>query len=932
MRILMLLSAVLATFCNASYDYYRLPRSIKPQHYTLRIMTHLENPKRLIFTGDVEILLRIIQSTNNITLHAGAGLNIAECNTGVQLMKYHCNELIEIKSMQRQPTYNFIILHFEQYLQRGQRYTLRLRFWSRLGQNMAGYYVTSYQDNADNCCKQFMSVTQFEPADARNAFPCFDEPEFKATFNITLGHHAKYNALSNMPLLDRIPICERQNWLWSTFRQTEVMSTYLVAYSVNNFEGYVSQNHKSRVHFTTWARAAAIEQCRYASEVGPRILSKFEDMFGIEYPLPKMDQLAVPDFSAGAMENWGLITYREAALFYAEDASSQVDKQHIANIIAHELAHQWFGNLVTMEWWNDLWLNEGFATYMATLGIEKLCCQWHAYDEDMLDNVLAVLNTDAYCHTRPIHQEVSRASQISELFDAITYRKGAVVIRMMHMFIGDVAFFKGLHCYLQKHAYANARQEDLWLALTEAAHECGSMPLDLQVQTVMNTWTLQKGIPLVQVKRQYLKNTAIVTQQRFLILHEDHAYIRPEHPLAENACWFVPISYATQSSSNFIATEPQIWLRCTALNEPLPVQLRHLPGDDEWLILNVQVSTPYRINYDSDNWELICKALHSNEYHRIHVMNRAQLLDDALALAWSGLLSYELSLELLTYVKQEHEFMPWRAALDQINAIYRIIRHTEDFEEFQHFMHHLLSPIYCQLGGMRNDRNKVHHVSHKALITKWACRLSLKDCVERALNYYHRWFICSEPDSTNPVPINLRSLVYCTAMRHGDGEDWTFLWHRYRNSSLASEQRVILLALTCSHKKGLLERYLRIIYHEQSFIRKQDASLIFGAMVHTEVGFHVARDFFFKKFQLLRKYYNSNTRELIGLLSLIAQHSSSQEDYQQLRTFINGHQVLLQQSSTRSLLRVLEQVKVNMRWRHQRLPEFVRQLAMCNCD
>lgn len=156
----MLLSAVLATFCNASYDYYRLPRSIKPQHYNLRIMTHLENPKRFIFTGDVEILLRIIQSTNNITLHAGASLNIAECNTGVQLMKYHCNELIEIKSMQRQSKYNFVILHFEQYLQRGQRYTLRMRFWSRLGQGMAGYYVSSYQDNADNCCKQFVTSYQ----------------------------------------------------------------------------------------------------------------------------------------------------------------------------------------------------------------------------------------------------------------------------------------------------------------------------------------------------------------------------------------------------------------------------------------------------------------------------------------------------------------------------------------------------------------------------------------------------------------------------------------------------------------------------------------------------------------------------------------------------------------------------------------------------
>lgn len=465
------------------------------------------------------------------------------------------------------------------------------------------------------------------------------------------------------------------------------MSTYLVAYSINNFHGYASQNHKGHVRFTTWARASAIEQCRYASELGPRIMSQFEKMIGIEYTLPKMDQLAVPDFSAGAMENWGLITYREASLFYAEDASSHLDKQHIATIIAHELAHQWFGNLVTMEWWNDLWLNEGFATYMATLAMEKMCCQWHAYKEDMLDNVLAVLNTDAYFNTRPIHQAVSRASQISELFDAITYRKGAVLIRMMHMFIGDVAFHSGLHCYLSKHAYDNTRQADLWLALTEAAHEYDSIPLDLQVQTVMDTWTLQKGIPLVQVKRHYLKKSATITQQRFLIIQEDDSYNQAEEHLDENPCWFVPISYATQCTYNSIATEPRAWLRCTAQHEPVPLLLQNLSGDDEWLILNIQVAAPYRINYDTDNWELISKTLHSSEYYRIHDMNRAQLLDDALALAWSGLMTYELTLELLTYVKQDSAYIPWRAALDQLNSIYRIIRYTDDFEEFQVWPH-----------------------------------------------------------------------------------------------------------------------------------------------------------------------------------------------------------------------------------------------------
>jgi len=191
------------------------------------------------------------------------------------------------------------------------------------------------------------------------------------------------------------------------------MSTYLVAYSINDFEGYASYSapYERSVKFTTWSRASVIQQCKYAAEIGPRIMDYYEQLFDIRYPLPKMDQLAVPDFSAGAMENWGLITYREASLLYSEEASSLTDKQHVTNIIAHELAHQWFGNLVTMEWWSDLWLNEGFATYVATLGMDKMCSNWNAYEEESLDNVLAILHTDSFCSTRPINQPVSHLAR-----------------------------------------------------------------------------------------------------------------------------------------------------------------------------------------------------------------------------------------------------------------------------------------------------------------------------------------------------------------------------------------------------------------------------------------------------------------------------------------------------------------------------------------
>ncbi|KAH8359030.1 hypothetical protein KR093_004039, partial [Drosophila rubida] len=853
MYTIMLLSAIFASLCWGSNDYYRLPRSVKPQHYNLRILTHLENSSRLFFTGDVEIYLHILQATDNITLHVSSRLNIDTSGIWLHSLVSKCNKNIGIERVERNSRNDFYIMHLSTQIVPTQRYLLHLQFWARLGRAMSGYYASSYSDESGQT--RFISVTQFEPTDARAAFPCFDEPNFKATFNITLGHPEQYNALSNMPIMEKMPICERRKWVWSIFRQSEIMSTYLVAYSINDFEGYASciTPYKRSVKFTTWARPSAIAQCKYAAEIGPLLMDYYEQLFDITYPLPKIDQLAVPDFSAGAMENWGLITYREASLLYAEEASSLLDKQHVTNIIAHELAHQWFGNLVTMEWWNDLWLNEGFATYVATLGMDNLCGNWHAYEEESVDNVLAILYTDSFRNTRPIHQAVSRASQIAELFDAITYRKGAVIIRMMHFFVGDKAFRSGLNRYLQLHSYINAKQDDLWLQLTDAAHQINSMPYDLDVQTVMNTWTLQPGIPLITVQRHYLKKSATVTQRRYLLYDEEVPLAKNESPLRGEPCWYVPLSFTTESQSNFVATEPKAWLRCYAHGEVSPLALEDLPCDQEWLILNVQLATPYRVNYDVANWELIIKGLQCGDFKRIHVINRAQLLDDSLSLAWSGHLSYIVALELLGYLKHEHEFIPWRAALDQLSAIERIMRQTSELEDFQHFMHHLLDPIYNYLEGIDEDSDNRHHVAHKALINRWACRLNQVDCVQGALKYYHRWFIRKNPDETNPVPQNLRAVIYCTAVRHGDADDWNFLWRRYTNSTVASERRSILLSLGCSSKVDQIEHYLRIIFREKTLIRKQDASQIFGAIVRNDIGFHIAKDFFMHEFELLQR-------------------------------------------------------------------------------
>lgn len=243
----------------------------------------------------------------------------------------------------------------------------------------------------------------------------------------------------------------------------------------------------------TWARSNAIDQCDYAAEFGPKVLQHFEEFFGVKFPLPKVDQIAVPDFDEGAMENWGLITYREISLLYSENHSSLEAKEKLAEVVAHEMAHQWFGNMVTMKWWTDLWLKEGFATYLASLGVAKIHPEWNILDREMINNIFLTFGLDALESSHPISRPIKLISDIAESFDAISYKKGGAVLRMMHLFLGEEAFRFGVKQYIQLNAYRNAEQDNLWQSLSKAAHQFGALAKEYDIKTIMDSWTLETG-------------------------------------------------------------------------------------------------------------------------------------------------------------------------------------------------------------------------------------------------------------------------------------------------------------------------------------------------------------------------------------------------------------------------------------------------------
>ncbi|XP_016952748.1 aminopeptidase N [Drosophila biarmipes] len=901
---------------ESSYNYYRLPASLRPQMYHLSILTQLENPEDLRFNGTAKILIEALETTSNITLHSK---NLIINETEITLREIEGEGGLDncVTSTSVNPTHDFYILKTCQELLAGHSYELKLPFSAELNRQLEGYYRSSYLDPATNE-KRWISITQFAPASARLAFPCFDEPGYKATFVVTLGYHKNYTGLSNMPVKETKPHETLPDYIWTEFEESVPMSTYLVAYSVNDFSNKLSTLPTS-VEFRTWARSNAINQCDFAAEFGPNVLQYYDEFFDIKFPLPKIDQFAVPDLSYNAMENWGLVTFRESRLLFSPGRSSLADKQLLAYVVAHELAHQWFGNLVTMKWWTDLWLNEGFATYVGSLGVEHIYPDWHSKDRSALSALMTSFRLDALVNSHPISRPIEMVSQITESFDEISYQKGSCVLRMMHLFLGEDSFRSGLKSYLQLYAYKNAEQDNLWESLTQAAHESGALPSDYDIKTIMDSWTLQTGYPLVNVTRDYSANTAKLSQERYL---RDTAISRAEH----GKCWWIPLSYTTQNEKDFGNTAPKAWMECTRTGESVPKTIQDIPGPDQWVIFNNQLSTPYKVNYDTQNWKLLIQTLNSEEFQSIHVINRAQLIDDILYLAWTGEQDYETALQVTDYLQRERDLLPWRSAFNNLKLLNRILRQTPNFVFFKRYMKKLLSPIYEHLNGMNDTFGSIlqeDQILLKTVVVDWACQYQVSDCVPRAQSYFRSWQSEPNPDENNPIPVNFRSTVYCSVIKYGTDEEWDFLWSRYKNSNVGSEKQTILSSLGCSREVWILQHYLEAAFDPKGAIRTQDSSLSFQAVASSEVGFLLAKKYLINNVDFILKYYHPQTRSMSRLLPAISEQVITASDLKEFREFVKNEEKSLQVVH-QAIQQSLEAMQTNVQWMERNYQQFSR--------
>ncbi|XP_037803061.1 LOW QUALITY PROTEIN: aminopeptidase N-like [Penaeus monodon] len=874
-------------------ENYLLPTSLEPVHYVVKLQPYVNGNFSIM--GHVEIEMVAREATSNITLHM-ADITVHEDT--IMLKNKADLSAIQTTAHEYDASREFFVVHLAEELLVNEELVLSMDFEGVLNNELRGFYRSTYTNaNGDQI---MLAATQFQPTDARRAFPCLDEPALKATFAVSLAREEHMSTLSNMMIKATEPVEGQAGWVWDHYDTTVKMSTYLVAFVVSDFE--VVSAMAGQTNFSVWARPEAMDQADYSLAVGVDCLTYFESYFSIP-PLARGQGGPFPGLPRpGAWRKKGGVypyrfkrlspaSRRETAMLYSPDASSAANKQRVAVVVVHELAHQWFGNLVTPTWWTDLWLNEGFASFMEFIGVDHVGLFVCLFDFPPPPPPLLLLLL--LLSLQVLLPLLSSPSLFLFRHSFLPFKTGASVIRMMYFFLTEATFKKGLTNYLNHFAYDAAEQDDLWEFLTEAAHEDDSLAADVSVKDIMDTWTLQTGYPVVKVERDAAGTSATVTQERFLLLASASG--------RSDASWWVPLTVTSQDAPDFDQTRPSAWLPAGASS----TSLGGLPSADAWVLLNLQQTGYFRVNYDANNWELLSKQL-ADAHEVIHVTNRAQVMDDALNLARAGQLPYETALGLTSYLAQEKEYTPWEAAMSSLSYIEKMFTRTAGYGPLRAYLLDLITPLYDDV-GFEDDLSGLHLDQYKrALALSWACHLGHPQCVAESVRQFS--------DMLNGIAVspNLKSTVYCTAIAGGGEAEWEAAWALYLEANVGAEKDRLLSALGCTEEVWLLSRYLDMAFTEGSGIRRQDARTVFRAVANNDIGRYIAWDFLRNNWEAVSSYMGAFT-SLGDLISYVTAEFNTNEELQQLESFYEANLDDLG-TATRAFEQAIESTRNNIGW------------------
>uniref|UniRef100_A0A3B4UQW0 Aminopeptidase n=1 Tax=Seriola dumerili TaxID=41447 RepID=A0A3B4UQW0_SERDU len=836
----------------------RLPKNLIPESYEVVLWPHLytqitevinvTSPNQtMLFTGNSTVNFHCVQRTSTIYLHS-MDLNVSDAkvkdrdknlNIAVTSMYYHEDQS------------DFLVVELNSALMAEGNYSLFLSFNGEISEALDGLYVSSYMEvlTVFICIYRFLAATNIEPTLARRVFPCFDEPEMKAVFYVTIIHRQHTVALGNADICKKKLIIKKtviihDGWEYTRFNPTPRMSTYLFAFTVSEDDFICAlSTFFHDILIQTFARPEAIKakHVDYAANITGKILTFYEKLFGIDYTQQKLDQIALPDLNPAAMENWGLITYQEGGLLYEEGVSSFLHKEVIATLIAHELAHQWFGNLVTMKWWNEIWLNEGFATYMSYFAVDHVEPSFNVKDTFVLSDLHTAFEEDALASSHPLNpppQDIQTTFEIIEMFDPITYSKGAIVLRMLADVVDERVFNKGIRV-------SKNFSSHFGLAVTEDGGHT-------EVAKVMDTWTNQIGYPVITINT----TNGEIYQKRFLFNDTS------ESRFVLNLWWEVPIRVMSNTTGTQLA-----WLRTPEIMD------KFLSKHGGWILANVNCTGYYRVNYNPENWDALLTQLETNP-HRIPLMNRGQLVDDAFNLARAKLLNVALALNSTRFLRSEKAYLPWESAVRNLKYFVLMFDRTEVYGPMQAYLREQVRELY----GNMNFTGGFSGLGGKKSQTKTT--------------------------QTNTIHPNLRSVIYCQAVAYGGKAEWEFAWKKYQSSSDISEKEQLRKALSCTKTIWLLNRYLEYTLDPEK-IRLMDVASTINYISENVAGQALAWNFVRGHWE----YVSQGDAAMV--IEGVTSRFSTQFELEELERFATDYAL---GSATRAVYRAIEQTQVNIEW------------------
>ncbi|RWS26100.1 puromycin-sensitive aminopeptidase-like isoform X2 [Leptotrombidium deliense] len=798
---------------------FQLPRSVIPEHYDLTLRPDLNSRT---FTGSENILVTLIKESSEITLHSRE-LNILSAvfissNSADAL---HC----EVNYCKDEQTVTFQLP--QRVIGSG---TLSIEFTGKLNnQAVGGFYASKYY--AGNTSR-YEAVTQFEPMGARRAIPCFDEPNMKATFSASLIVPNDRVALSNMPQISNTSVSETESKI--SFSKSPRMSTYLLAFAVGEYEFLERYTSDGKVKIRAYTPLGEKEKGSFALDTAVRAVDYFQEYFGVEYPLPKLDLIAISEFDAGAMENWGLITYKQVLLVMDTKTASLKQRQSVAYVTVHEVAHQWFGNLVTMDWWSQIWLNEGFAAFMHTFGTGRLFPGWNFGNRFLVNDYEHSLYADSLSNSHAIEMHITDPSRLYELFDTITYSKGASIIRMLVEWIGEEDFKRGLTLYFNRFKYKNTKSDDLWTALADISHK--------PVKDVMSTWILQKGYPYLKVIVE--NNSLFITQSHFTL----NQTLKDPKKL-----WKIPIIFSVGNEK-----------RKTLIIFDKSAKI-DIPVSEAEALHNLSVNFNlgavgfYRTQYTREMYENMFTRIKNKE---IEAKDRFSIINDLFAFSTTNIESSVYYLKFLDAFQGEDELFIWQAIANSLSEFNMILSHIGCEEYFKKYNRNLMRNAYTKSSlKAATDENS------GSLYSLLYARLGVagdESIVQNATQQFEKAH--AKALTINP---NHKMSVYTVVASSSSPEIFNKLLDLYKqNKNNPSERSVLSNVLGLTNDEKLLDEVLK--FSITNDVGVSDTVSILDSVCHSPIGRQKAWKFFTRNFELFKKRYEGGievTRLIRGITS-----------------------------------------------------------------